>query len=91
MLQAKARNVAIGAHPGYRDLVGFGRRPLQIPAEELVADIVYQLGALRELARLHGLRLQHLKPHGALFMHLAWAIHQRPDAAGIAVRPSSAG
>lgn len=71
VLQAKARNVAIGAHPGYRDLVGFGRRPLQMPADELVADVVYQLGALREFARLHGLRLQHLKPHGALFMHLA--------------------
>lgn len=71
VLQAREHGVCIGAHPGFRDLVGFGRRDMRESAEALVHDIVYQLGALREFARLHGLRLQHIKPHGALYMHLA--------------------
>lgn len=69
--QAKRLGVAIGAHPGFRDLVGFGRRHMNAPAQELVDDMLYQLGALRELARVHGVPLQHIKPHGALYMHLA--------------------
>ena len=69
--QAKRLGVAIGAHPGFRDLVGFGRRHINAPAQELVDDILYQLGALRELARVQGVALQHIKPHGALYMHLA--------------------
>lgn len=68
---AKQHGVGIGAHPGFRDLVGFGRRHISAPATELVNDMLYQLGALREFARLHGLALQHIKPHGALYMHLA--------------------
>ncbi|MGC8100802.1 5-oxoprolinase subunit PxpA [Metapseudomonas otitidis] len=68
---AKQHCVGIGAHPGFRDLVGFGRRHIAAPATELVNDMLYQLGALREFARLHGLALQHIKPHGALYMHLA--------------------
>lgn len=68
---AKQHGVGIGAHPGFRDLVGFGRRHITAPAAELVNDMLYQLGALREFARLHGLALQHIKPHGALYMHLA--------------------
>ncbi|ANG61631.1 lactam utilization protein LamB [Marinobacterium aestuarii] len=68
---AEHHGVAIGAHPGFRDLVGFGRRHIQASAQEVTDDILYQLGALREFARLRGLKLQHLKPHGALYMHLA--------------------
>lgn len=68
---AKAHGVGIGAHPGFRDMVGFGRRHIHAPAAELVNDMVYQLGALREFARLAGIGLQHLKPHGALYMHAA--------------------
>lgn len=68
---AKACGVGIGAHPGFRDLVGFGRRHITCPPDELVNDIVYQVGALREFARLNGVRLQHVKPHGALYMHAA--------------------
>ncbi|MCY1301020.1 hypothetical protein D9M69_475510 [compost metagenome] len=63
--------VGIGAHPGFRDLVGFGRRHINAPATELINDMLYQIGALREFARLNGTRLQHIKPHGALYMHLA--------------------
>jgi 5-oxoprolinase (ATP-hydrolysing) subunit A len=65
---AKREGVRIGAHPGFRDLVGFGRREISEGAQALVNDILYQLGALREFARLHGLALQHVKPHGALYM-----------------------
>lgn len=68
---AKYYGVAIGAHPGYRDLMGFGRRHIAMQPDELVNDIIYQLGALRELARLYQMELQHIKPHGALYMHLA--------------------
>ena len=59
---AAEHGVAIGAHPGFRDLVGFGRRHIAAPAIELVNDMLYQLGALREFARLQGLSLQHVKP-----------------------------
>lgn len=63
--------VGIGAHPGFNDLVGFGRRHIHARADELVNEFIYQVGALREFTRLHGVTLQHVKPHGALYMHLA--------------------
>lgn len=63
--------VGLGAHPGYRDLQGFGRRYIKTSSEELVNDIVYQMGAIREFGRRHGASLQHLKPHGALYMEAA--------------------
>lgn len=69
--EAAARRVAVGAHPGFRDLHGFGRRHLAAPAEELVADVLYQVGALGAFTRRHRLPMQHVKPHGALFMHAA--------------------
>jgi UPF0271 protein len=69
VLLARQHGVGIGAHPGFRDLAGFGRRHIHAPADELVNDMVYQLGALREFARLAGTTLQHIKPHGALYMH----------------------
>lgn len=68
---AADHGVGIGAHPGFRDLVGFGRRHMNAPVNELVNDMVYQLGALREFAHLAGVSLQHIKPHGALYMHVA--------------------
>lgn len=63
--------VGLGAHPGYNDLQGFGRRRFETSAEELVNDIIYQVGALREFGRRHGVSLQHIKPHGALYMEAA--------------------
>jgi len=68
---AGSHGVALGAHPGYRDLQGFGRRPIKMSSEELVNDIVYQVGALREFGRRHGVPIQHIKPHGALYMEAA--------------------
>jgi UPF0271 protein len=58
-------------HPGYRDLQGFGRRRISGTEEETINDIVYQIGALREFARRHDAEIQHVKPHGALYMELA--------------------
>ncbi|MBV9564205.1 MAG: 5-oxoprolinase subunit PxpA [Bradyrhizobium sp.] len=63
--------VGIGVHPGYRDLQGFGRRRIDGAAEEVVNDVIYQIGGLREFARRHGAHLQHVKPHGALYMEMA--------------------
>ncbi len=68
---AKEHGVGIGVHPGFRDLVGFGRRHITAGAEELVNDVLYQLGALREFLRYHQVDLQHFKLHGALYMHAA--------------------
>lgn len=68
---AKAHAVGLGAHPAYNDLQGFGRRFIQSNNEELVNDILYQIGALREFGRRHGVGLQHVKPHGALYMEAA--------------------
>lgn len=64
---ALAHGVGIGAHPGYPDLRGFGRRRLECSGEELRSDLLYQVGALQAIARAAGARLQHLKPHGALY------------------------
>lgn len=68
---AVGHGVGVGAHPGYNDLQGFGRRRINATALELVNDIAYQVGALREFARRHGATLQHVKPHGALYMEMA--------------------
>lgn len=65
---AREHGVAVGIHSGYRDLVGFGRRELDVTPEEIGEELIYQLGALREFARLHGMEVQHVKPHGALYM-----------------------
>lgn len=64
---AAERGVAVGAHVGYRDLAGFGRRAMDVPSEELQADVVYQLGALQGLAAAEGAAVTYVKPHGALY------------------------
>lgn len=65
--RAKNYRVAIGAHPGYPDLHGFGRRELRMPAREIYNSVVYQIGALKVFCEIHGVPLQHVKPHGALY------------------------
>jgi 5-oxoprolinase (ATP-hydrolysing) subunit A len=62
----KAHGVAVGAHPGFPDLVGFGRRPIQSSPDEVRTDTLYQLGALDGFCHAAGVRMQHVKPHGAL-------------------------
>ncbi|MGB9134913.1 MAG: 5-oxoprolinase subunit PxpA [Candidatus Bathyarchaeia archaeon] len=64
---AKENGVAVGAHPGFADLTGFGRRYMELSKEEVVNIVLYQVGALEAFARVAGVDLQHVKPHGALY------------------------
>ena len=64
---AKAAGVAVGAHPGYPDLVGFGRRNLNVQPAELKAMVQYQIGALKAFCQAEKIGLQHVKPHGAMY------------------------
>lgn len=69
--QAVQNGVVIGAHPSYRDLVGFGRRDMNVSPDDLHADLLYQVGALRTIAESVGGRVSYLKPHGALYNRIA--------------------
>lgn len=64
---ARQCGVSVGAHPGFPDLQGFGRRRMSLSAEEIEAFVVYQVAALSGFARAEGIRLAHVKPHGALY------------------------
>ncbi len=64
---AAEHGVAIGAHPGFPDLHGFGRRRMEIASEDLTNMLVYQIGALQAFVKSQGLTLNHVKPHGALY------------------------
>jgi UPF0271 protein len=63
--------VAVGAQPGYPDLLGFGRRPMPFDADEVESLVRYQVGALEAFCRAHGVEMQHVKPHGALYNQAA--------------------
>jgi UPF0271 protein len=63
---AREKGVAVGAHPGYPDLMGFGRRRMDLTLNEIENYMLYQMGALYAFAKAHGLPLQHVKAHGAL-------------------------
>jgi UPF0271 protein len=68
---AMEHGVAIGAHPSYPDLQGFGRRVMHLSASEIEAIVLYQVGALKTMTEALGGRLHHVKPHGALYNHAA--------------------
>jgi 5-oxoprolinase (ATP-hydrolysing) subunit A len=68
---AAARGVAVGAQVSYPDLVGFGRRRMDVAPDDLSADVLYQLGALQAMCRAAGTRVRHVKPHGALYNRVA--------------------
>lgn len=75
-LQLAARsNTRIGAHPAYPDLVGFGRRSMQCSMDDITAMVRYQVGALAGIGMAHGLKLDYIKPHGALYNDM----HQNDD------------
>jgi UPF0271 protein len=63
--------VAVGAQPGYPDLLGFGRRPMPFTPDEVESLVRYQIGALDGFCRAHGIEMQHVKPHGALYNQAA--------------------
>lgn len=77
--QAAASGVVVGAHVGYPDLVGFGRRNMEPTSRELVADVIYQIGALQGLAAAAGTRVRYVKPHGALYNTIAENTRQADD------------
>jgi UPF0271 protein len=92
-LQAAAeRGVVVGAHVAYPDLVGFGRRDMDITSRDLRAAVVYQIGALQGLATAAGTRVRYVKPHGALYNRIAHDPRQAEDmvAAIRAIDPSLA-
>lgn len=64
---AKEAGIRVGAHPGFPDLMGFGRRNMAVSPEEAKAYTLYQLGALDAFCKAHGVAMQHVKPHGALY------------------------
>ena len=65
--ECRDKGVAVGAHPGFPDLMGFGRRNMALTPAEAKAYAKYQLGALQAFAKSHGVPVQHFKPHGALY------------------------
>ncbi len=82
VLAAKSHNVGIGAHPGYPDLMGFGRRHMALTPEEIRHHLVYQIGSLHAFCQVHQVKLQHIKPHGALYLDAL----ENPHTAGAIVR-----
>ena len=68
---AAEHDVAVGAHPGFRDLAGFGLRAMQVPPQTLEDQVLYQISAVAGIARADGIDLHHVKPHGALYMMAA--------------------
>ncbi|WP_377273466.1 LamB/YcsF family protein [Peterkaempfera sp. SMS 1(5)a] len=77
---AAERGVTIGAHVSYRDLAGFGRRAMDVPADELAAEVAYQIGALQVFARAAGAAVAYVKPHGALYNR---TVHDAEQAAAV--------
>jgi UPF0271 protein len=87
---AAARGVRIGAQVGYRDLAGFGRRFIDVSPEDLMADVIYQIGALQGLARAAGATVGYVKPHGALYNTIV-TDRDQADAVAEAVHAVDAG
>ncbi|WP_329129316.1 LamB/YcsF family protein [Streptomyces sp. NBC_01476] len=77
---AAERGVRIGAQVSYRDLAGFGRRAMDVPPDELAAEVAYQIGALEVFARAAGSAVSYVKPHGALYNR---AVHDSEQAAAV--------
>ena len=78
--RAAETGVAIGAQVGYRDLAGFGRRFIDVPPDDLTNDVLYQIGALEAFARVSGVRVAYVKPHGALYNAI---VHHEEQAAAV--------
>lgn len=69
--KAAENGVVIGAHVSYPDRAGFGRRDMDVTSEELIGDMIYQIGALQGIAKAAGTSVRYVKPHGALYNHIA--------------------
>lgn len=86
--RAAERGVRIGAQVSYRDLAGFGRRAMDVPGDELAAEIAYQIGALRVFAEAAGAEVAYVKPHGALYNR---TVHDAEQAAAVVAGVQLAG
>jgi UPF0271 protein len=86
--RAAERGVRIGAQVSYRDLAGFGRRFLDVDPETLAAEVLYQIGALRAMARAAGVEVEYVKPHGALYNTV---VHHEEQAAAVVEAARAAG
>ena len=86
--RAAERGVRIGAQVSYRDLAGFGRRFLDVDRETLAAEVLYQIGALRAMARAAGVEVEYVKPHGALYNTV---VHHEEQAAAVVEAARAAG
>src|SRR5204863_8634096 len=83
--RAKAHGVAVGAHPSFPDLAGFGRREMKMSPHEVEDLVLYQIAAVAGVAHVEGLVLQHVKPHGALYnMAVLDAVRATGVARGVA-------
>lgn len=78
---AVENKVGIGAHPGYPDLLGFGRRKMALMPDEITNYLIYQVGALQAFCKVHNVTMQHVKPHGALYLD---AVEDKTTATAIA-------
>jgi UPF0271 protein len=87
---AQARGVVVGAHVAYPDLLGFGRRNMDVASSDLVASVIYQIGALQGLAAAAGTQVRYVKPHGALYNTIAHDERQARDVIA-AIRAIDAG
>lgn len=88
LVQARDAGISVGAHPGFPDLLGFGRRSLPVSVQDGIDYTVYQVGALQAIAATEGVSLSHVKPHGAFY----FAIASSPElATGIAAALSQLG
>lgn len=85
VMRAKAEGVSVGAHPGFNDLWGFGRRRIDMRPDELEYSIAYQIGALQAMVTYAGLEVTHVKPHGAL-NNMAAENREFADAIGRAIK-----
>jgi UPF0271 protein len=86
--RAAERGVRVGAQVSYRDLAGFGRRFLDVDGETLAAEVLYQIGALRAMARAAGVEVEYVKPHGALYNTV---VHHEEQAAAVVEAARAAG
>lgn len=97
---AKERGVSVGAHPGFPDMLGFGRRDLEASPDEVYADVLYQIGALSAFLKVQNLALHHVKAHGALYNRaardgetakaIARAVHDYGESLPVVALPGSA-
>ncbi len=71
LLEAKERNIVVGAHIGFDDIQGFGYRPMDLDKDELEALVMYQVGAIMTFAKAYKMEIEHVRPHGALYRQAA--------------------